>query len=212
MGVKTTITIARQMGSGGSYVGQLVANQLGLKYIDREVLQLLAQQCGIEEAELAPREEKVSSFWEGIFRSLRLGPPETPYVPPPLYQISDKELFEKQTEILKSFAEQADCVIIGLAGAYVLSRHPGMINIFLYAPLGFRTKRVMEIYHTSSKEQTRSMIEDSDSMRKKYVAQMTGKEWACAENYHLCLNTSLLPLPEIAEIIIEYIKRRASRE
>ena len=56
------------------------------------------------------------------------------------------------------------------------------------------------------------MIEDSDSMRKKYVAQMTGKEWACAENYHLCLNTSLLPLPEIAEIIIEYIKRRASRE
>ena len=73
--IKTTITISRQMGAGGSYIGQLVAKRLGLKYIDREVLSLAAREFGCDEETVLARSERITSFWErvlGAYRSARL--------------------------------------------------------------------------------------------------------------------------------------------
>jgi cytidylate kinase len=204
--MRATITIARQMGSGGSYVGQLIATQFGIKYVDREVLRLAAEEFGCDEETVAARAERVSSFWERILSGLTLGPPETHYAPPPLRNFSDKQLFEKQTEILKKIAVKNDCVIVGWGGCHVLPRHRGKINIFCHAPLSFRVKRVLEVYHPRSEAEAREMILESDEMRKRYIFEMTGKDWACAENYHLSINTSLLPLQKTAELIIEILK------
>jgi cytidylate kinase len=204
--MRATITIARQMGCGGSYIGQLIATQLGIKYVDREVLRLAAEEFGCDEETLAARAERISSFWERILSGLRLGPPETLYAPPPMRNFSDQQLFEKQTEILKKIAEKNDCVIVGWGGCHVLPRHRGKLNIFCHAPLKSRIKRVMEIYHPRSEEEARAMILESDEMRKRYIFEMTGKDWACAENYHLSINTSLLPLQKTAELIIEVLK------
>ncbi|PYS72710.1 MAG: cytidylate kinase-like family protein, partial [Acidobacteria bacterium] len=99
--IKTTITISRQMGAGGSYIGQLIAKRLGLKYIDREVLHLAAQEFGCDEETIAARSERVTSFWERVLGGLSFGVPEAAYNPPPLGNFSDRELFEKQTQILK---------------------------------------------------------------------------------------------------------------
>ena len=206
--MRTTITIARQMGSGGSYLGQLVAAQLGYKYIDREVLHLAAQELGYDAKELEARAERVSSFWERFFGGLTLGPPETRYAPPPLRAVTDRQLFEKQTEVLREIAKKSDCVIVGWGGCHVLPRHRGKLNIFCHAPLSFRIKRVMEIYEVQTEEEARESIGESDEMRKRYIEEMTGKDWACAENYHLSLDTSLLTFEESAQLIIEFLKRK----
>jgi cytidylate kinase len=190
-------------------VGQLIATQLGLKYVDREVLYLAAQEFGCDEQELSARAERISSFWERILGGLALGPPETPYVPP-LRAITDQELFDKQTEIMKAIAKENDCVIVGWGGCHVLPRHRGKINIFCHAPLKFRVKRVMEIYRTRDEEQAYEMIAESDEMRKRYILEMTGKDWACADNYHLSIDTSMLPLPKTAGLIIEFLRRRGA--
>jgi cytidylate kinase len=196
------------MGSGGSYIGQLIAAQLGLKYLDREVLHLAAQELGYDAHELAARAERVSSFWERFFKGLTLGPPETHYAPPPLRDISDRQLFEKQTEILRAIAKKSDCVIVGWGGCHVLPRHRRKLNIFCHAPLSFRIERVMKVYGVQTEEEARQMINESDEMRKRYILEMTGKDWICAENYHLSLDTSLLSFEENAELIIEFFKRR----
>ena len=205
--MNTTITISRQMGSGGSYIGQVIATHLGLKYVDREVLHLAAQEFGCNEETVAARAERVSSFWERVLGGLTFGAPDSPYSPPPLRNFTDEQLFEKQTEILKRIAGKHDCVVIGWAGVYVLPRHPGMFNVFCHAPMSFRIKRVMEVYAKLNAEAARKMIKESDEMRERYFAEMTGHEWTCARNYHLSINTSLQPLDEVAEMIIKLIKR-----
>ena len=205
--MRTTITIARQMGSGGSHIGQQIAARLSLKYIDREVLHLAAQELGFEEEELAARCERVSSFWSRFFHGLTLGPPETHYAPPPLRAFTDRQLFEKQTEILREIAKENDCVIVGWGGCHVLPRHRGKFNIFCHAPLSFRIKRAMKIYHFKTEAEAREIILESDETRKRYIMEMTGKDWACAENYHLSLDTSLLSMEESADLIIEFLKR-----
>lgn len=208
MDSRVTITISRLMGSGGSYVGHLLAERLGLKFIDREVLHQAAQSLGVDEALLAAREERLSSFWDRLLAGLRLGGPDSPYSPPPLRPFDDQEFFARQVEVLNTIAQQEDCVIVGWAGALVLPPHPGLINIYHHAPLGFRIRRVMEFYHAPTRERARQMIADSDQRRKTYFRQMTGKNWDCADNYHLCVDSSLMPLPELAELLLSFTQRR----
>jgi cytidylate kinase len=205
--MRKTITISRQLGCGGSYVGQLIATRLGLKYVDREVLHLAAREFGCSEETVAARQERVASFWERILGGLTFGTPEAPYTPPPLRNFTDEELFEKQTEILKRIASRHDCVVIGWAGVHTIPKHAGLFSVFCHAPAAFRIRRVMELYG-GTQEEARLMLEESDEMRKRYFSEMTGHDWACAENYNLSIDTSLFPLEEVAELIVELLKRK----
>jgi cytidylate kinase len=109
---------------------------------------------------------------------------------------------------MRTIAKESDCVIVGWGSCHVLPPRRGKINIFCHAPIGFRVRRVMEVYHTGSEEEAREMILESDQMRKRYIFEMTDKDWACAENYHLSIDTSLLAPQQTAELIIEFLKRK----
>ena len=191
------------MGTGGAYIGQLIAKKLGLKYIDRKVLHLAAEEFGCDEETVAARSERVTSFWERVFGSLSLGAPEARYTPPPIGNFSERELFEKQTQILKRIATQEDCVVVGWAGVFLLPRHRGMFSVFCHSPKSFRIKRMMSVYPDLSEEKARALITESDRTREIYFNEMTGHDWTCARNYNLSIDTSLMPLEEIAELIIK---------
>jgi cytidylate kinase len=206
--MKSTITISRQMGSGGSYLGQIIANRLGFKYVDREVLHLAAQEFGCDEEEVACRAERVSSFWERILGGLTFGGPDSHYSPPPIRSFSDEQLFEKQTEILRRIAGKHDSVVIGWAGIYLLPRHARMFNIFCHAPRSFRVRRLTDLYEDLDAEAAQARIRESDEMRERYFAEMTAHDWNCASNYHLSIDTSLMPLDDLAQLIIELIKTK----
>jgi len=206
--IKTTITISRQMGTGGSYIGQLIAKRLGLKYIDREVLHIAAEEFGYDEETIAARSERITSFWERVPGGLSLGAPEAAYTPPPLGNFSNRELFEKQTQILKRIASQEDCVVVGWAGVFMLPRHRGMFSVFCHAPKTFRVKRLMNIYNDLTDERARTLIAESDRTREIYFNEMTGHDWMCARNYNLSIDTSLQPLEDIAELIIKLSQRQ----
>lgn len=211
--MKITIAIGRQLGSGGSYVGQRIAADLGLRYVDRDVLRLAAQDLNRSEEELAYREERVQSFWEKLADACTIiSPPEAHYVPPPVPPLSDMALFHKETEIVKTLATQGDCVLIGRAAVHVLPAHTATMKFFLYAPIDFRVHRVRELYNVPDDQQARTMIAESDFMRQKFTLQMTGHEWMRLENYNLTLDTSLLPLDATANLLMDYIRCRTQIE
>lgn len=206
--ISRTITISRQMGTGGSYIGQLIATHLGLKYVDREVLHLAAKEFGGDEETVAARSEKISSFWERVLGGLSFGGADTHYNPPPLPSFTDRELFDKQVEILKRIATRHDCVVVGWAGVFLLPRHRGTFNVFCHAPKSFRVKRLMSIYPDLTDEKARLLITGSDRTREIYFNEMTDHDWTCARNYNLSIDTSLMPLDEIAQLIIKLSDRQ----
>jgi hypothetical protein len=195
------------MGSGGSYVGRRIAERLGLRYVDREVLHRAAETLGVEEEALEANRERVATFWERFLGSLSFGPPEGTYAPPPV-RYNDKALFECQTGILREIAARENCMIVGYGAAYVLPRHARMVNFFFHAPLRFRVRRVMEVYKLVDEERAREMVEESDRVRARYFKEMTGRDWACADNYHVAVDTSMRPLPELAEGLANFVERR----
>ena len=206
--MRTTVTLARQLGSGGSYLGHRLAEHLHVRCLDREIVSRTAQQMAVNEAEVAEREERGSSFWERMLRGMTAGPPEALYHAPLTLAVSDQELFAAETEVMKKIAAQEDCVIVGRLASHVLPRHAGLINIFLHAPPSFRIQRLLETAQAASEAQARELVERSDETRKRYITQMIGRGWNDAENYHLCLDTSSLPLPQVAEMLTEFVQRR----
>lgn len=208
------ITISRQLGSGGSFIGRKVAERLGIKYIDREILHQAASLLHESENELSTREERLSTFWERMMQAFCYGVPEAGYVPPPLRAIPDDELFATESKIIRRLAENYGVVIVGRAGFHILRGRPNLVNVFLYAPKEFRCKRVREIYNIVEAGQAEEMINDADLQRKKFVKVMTGADWTDSLNYHLCIDTEAAGFTTATEMIIrlaEKIKEGSSQ-
>jgi len=210
--MRITVTLARQLGCGGSYLGHCLAENLQVRCLDREIVSQAARQCALDESEAAQREERGAPFWERMLRGISAGPPEALYHPPLTPAVSDQELFAAETEVMHGIAAQESCVIVGRLASHVLPEHAGKVNILLYAPLSFRIPRLIETGQAVDLKQAREMIERSDETRKRYITQMLGKGWNRAENYHLCLDTSSLPLSEIAELLTDFVKRKTGYE
>jgi len=200
--MKTVITIAREFGCGGSYVGHLVASRLGFRYADREVLALASQKLKLDETEVSSREERLKSSWEGVLEIFALGSIDAGYTPPPILPVADEAIFAQEGRIMQALAQEHDCVVIGRGGMHVFRDHPGALHVFLHAPESFRIERVMRLYGARTQAQARSIISESDRDRAAFHARITRSDWARAQNYHLCLDTAAVSLEHAAKLII----------
>lgn len=196
------IAIARQLGSGGSLIGKLLAERMSIKYIDREILQKVADILHESENNLSDREERLSTFWERMARAFCYGVPETGYVPPPLRPIPDEELFAIESKIMRKVTENCSAVLVGRAGFYILGDKPNVVKVLIHAPEEFRMRRVMELYGIPDTEQAMELIEESDSQRRKFVKTMTGLDWTDAQNYHIAIDSSISGFPTAIEMIL----------
>ena len=205
--MRTTITLGRQLGCGGSYLGQRVAEALGIRCLDREIVSKAAQQLQVDEADLTQREERGVSFWERMLRGVATDPPEAVYQASVTLSVTDRDLLAAETAVMKQIAAEEDVVIVGRLAAFVLPPHPGLVKIFLHAPEPFRVQRLVE-NAAATEAEARTLIARSDETRRQYIRQMIGKEEYDARQYHLSVDTSVLPLPETADLITEFVHKR----
>jgi cytidylate kinase len=200
------ITISRQLGSGGAYLGQRLAFRLNALYLDHEIVRQAAEELNIPEENLAVRDEKVTSLWQAILQSF-VDTTSLSYDPPPLDTLNDKNLYKVESDIITRIANQRSAVIVGRGGHYVLRQHPGCLSVFLHADIDFRQKRVQELYNVSPKEALK-LINSIDQDRGYYLKALTGQDWLDARQYHLSLDTGVLGLDKAEDIILKTLQAR----
>jgi cytidylate kinase len=200
------VTISRQMGSGGAYLGKRLAARLNVLYLDREIVSQAAEELKTPVESLESRDEKLTPFWRSLLESYAYITP-TPYVPPPLHMPTDRALYSTESNIITRIAQQRSAVIVGRGGYYVLRQHPRCLSILLHADITFRQKRVQELYHVSAEEALK-LIESVDKEREHYLRALTGQNCMDARHYHLSLNTSLVGLEATEEIILAAFRAR----
>lgn len=201
------ITVSRQLGSGGAFLGQQLASRLKITYMDREILREAAKRLNSSEEMLECRDETVTPFWQCIMQGFSYGTPEIPYTPPSTLPLSDEELFEVETEIIEKIPQETSAVIVGRGGYHILRDQPRHLSIFLHAKSDFRIKRVQEIYHVPE-SQAREMVERTDHDRARYLRTLTGKDWTDARQYHLSFDTGILGLDAAEEIVMTCLRTR----
>jgi cytidylate kinase len=198
------VTISRQLGSGGAYIGQQLAKKLDIFYLDREIIKMAAKDLSILEDELVQRDEKVMSFWQSVFQLGGYNGPNF-YIPPQIFVPTDQDIFKAEAEIIKLIANHHSAVIIGRCGSHILRSCPNHISIFLHADLEFRKGRIKELYNVSD-EVSSKMITQSDRERFRYHHKITGKEWTDAKQYNLSIDTSKIGVDNSVQIILQYLE------
>jgi cytidylate kinase len=224
------ITVARQEGSGGNEIARELARKLKLTYFDKEALRLAAVGLGIAEDELARFDDKGSP--ELLEVRQRVAPPVADFklsqilVPdrtesgigyktsallplPAVESSTDREqgvLHESHGIVewlIKEVAEQGRAVIVGRAANLVLKDWPGVVNIFIHAPLDQRIERLAYQQHLDHEV----AVTETDQHRAEYVRQYYGPDWTNPDLYDLVINTNKLSLPVAAAAISQYVRK-----
>jgi len=197
------ITISRQLGSGGAYIGQQLAKKLDIDYVDREILSMAAKRLAVLEADLESRDEKLLSFWNSFFHIN--GYSAEYHLPPQMNFPFDSEIFEAQAEVIRHIARERSSVIIGRCGFQILRENTNCFNLFLHADIPFRRKRVQELYSLTEKA-AMEMITQNDKDRARYIETFTGKKWYDATQFDLTLDTGKIGFDKSVEFILNYLE------
>jgi cytidylate kinase len=206
-----TITITRQIGSGGSFIGYSVAKALGFQYIDREILRQAAERLGTDAGALEHLDERSSSLLETIMKGFSFGVPEISLPLPQRRPLDHRDLFSVESKIMNEIADRYNSVIVGRAGFYALKDRPRVLRLFFLAPLEFRVQRIMKVQKLTDVKGVQARVKESDQMRSRFVRDMTGVPWRDAQNYHLCIDSSLVEFSMIIEMIVSLAQKMRSQ-
>ncbi len=191
---KIVITLSREYGSGGRYIGRLIADKLGIKLYDKEFVIKVAEKTGLSQEYIEQNEQK---------RTV-LAPLNNGYYSE--YNNSD-ELFAKESELIKEIADKESCVIIGRCADSILSGRDNIIKVFVYSDMEDKIKRATT-YYGMNKEKAEKEIERIDKQRGNHYKYYTGKEWKDFSNYDICVNSDALGVEKTAEMICEMVQEK----
>lgn len=182
------ISIGRQFGSGGKDIGKKLADVLGIKCFDKEIIKMASKESGIREEMFENADEKpINSF---LYSIVTHGFPTYSSQINLNNMLTNDKIFNFQAETIKKIAEEMPAVIIGRCADDILRNNEKLVKVFIYSDLEARVKRVSEKYNLSDKE-AREMIRRMDKSRSSYYEFFANKKWGDVNNYDLCIDSSI---------------------
>ena len=190
------ITISREFGSGGKYIGILVAKKLGIPCYDRDIIEKIAEESGFVDEFIKRVTEYAPS--KSIFAYSFVGRSATGE------SIEDK-IFAIQEKVIRELADKGPCVIVGRSADYIL-RDYDTLDVFIYAPTDDKIKRTMRFKNVSERV-AKKLVKETDKKRSINYKYYTGKNWGERENYTVMLNSTDLGVEKTADFIVEIYRR-----
>ena len=194
------ITIGREYGSGGHEVGARLAERLGMKFYDKELIKIAADKMGCCEHFVENNNEKTP----GLFaRSMTFSRGGT------YTQLSPEDnIYVCQSLAVRELAEEGNCVIVGRCADYILRERDDVVNIFVHASIDDRVSRKMMLSETEkSASAIKKEIAAQDKRREKYYNFYTGRRWGDSRNYHIAIDTSKIGVDGAVDVIVNYIEK-----
>ena len=188
------ITVSREYGSGGRYVGRLVADILGIKFYDKDIITKLAEETGLTEEYIENNEES-KELLDALNNGYYSGIPNA------------DELFIKESELIKKLAEEDSCVIIGRCADFVLKDKENVLKIFIYSDMEGKIARAKEYYGLDT-EKAKKEIKRINKLRANHYKYYTDRVWDEHLNYDLSINSDCLGVERTAEIICSLVKEK----
>ena len=202
MACKSVITIRRQYGSGGHEIGRKLAEELGIKCYDKELLDRAAKESGICKELFEKHDEKptnsflyalVMDTYSGGYRSSAFSDMPINY-----------KLFLAQFNAIKNIAEEGPCVIVGRCADYALAEFPNLISVFIHGDLERRVERIASKYDLTNAK-AKEMIIKTDKGRASYYNYYSTKRWGHVSGYDLCVNSTALGIDSTVQLLKNYI-------
>lgn len=190
----TVLVIGRQYGSGGHDIGKELAEKLGFAFYDNEIIQMTAGSTGYTPKFVQEHEENMTnSFLYDLVSQM--------YIYSDTQEAPRDAIFESEGKVIRSLADQENCVILGRCADYFLRERPNCLKVYLHAPEDYRVKRIMDTENLSE-EDARQKVRRMDRRRSDNYHYYTRRIWGHSKNYDLTIDTSIG-----AEAVKEIIRR-----
>ncbi len=201
--MNTIITISRQYGSGGRFVGKLLAEELNIPFYDKEIISMAAENSGFAQEFIKENEQKMKglstlSFTPGMLSG------NFAYN----FENIESKIYAAEAEAIVKIANEGACVIVGRCADYILKDKCKCLNVFIHADMPSRIERVINVFQrTDNQKKAEKLIKENDRLRARHYRFYTDGEWGDVNNYHITLNTSVLSVEDCAKILKEaYLK------
>ena len=206
---KYVITIGRTFGSGGRALGRLIAEKLGIGFYDKQLLVKAAEKAGYNVEFFERNDERAPKILGGII------PFSMGFYP--MSWLGDNSaasngIYKAQCDFIHELADSEPCVIVGRSADYILRDSPNVVNIFVHAPAEDCARRIVGRFECKSLEEAMALADKTNKLRANFYNFYTDKRWGHAQSYDLTLDSSKLPLPELADLVIGYVTRRLSKD
>ena len=194
---KHIITISREYGSGGRYVGELLAKELDIPFYDKEIIHMAAEKSGMSAGFIEKSDENIpNTFLHNLKYSAYSSYDTIAYYDTP---VTDK-VFLAQSAVIKELASQGSCVIVGRCAGYILRNDPDLVTVFVRGKLEDRIRQAVENYDLSP-QKAADGIRRIDKSRINYYKYYTSRQWGNIEHYDLIINTSFTGIEGAVAVI-----------
>lgn len=202
------ISIERQCGSSGKMIGEKLAEILGVKCYDKELLSMAAKNSGLSEELFQAHDEKPTNslLYSLVMDTYSLGFTTSGHMDMPM----DHKLFLAQFETIKQLAEEESCVIIGRCADYALAEYENLISVFITADDNDRIESLKKL-HQIDDGKAKDLMVKTDKKRSSYYNYYTNKKWGNAKSFDLCINRSAVGVDGAAKIIQEFVNAKMLR-
>ena len=187
------IILSREYGSGGRYIGKLIAQKLGIKLYDKEFIIKVAEETGLSEQYIKENEQKrnvLDVLNNGYYSDMN----------------NSDELFVKESELIKEVSAKEPCVIVGRCADQILKDNKNVLKVFIYSNMEDKINRAVK-YYGMDKKKAEKEISRIDKLRGNHYKYYTGKEWKDFSNYDICINSDKLGVEKAADLIIDMAKQ-----
>ena len=187
------ITVAREYGSGGRYIGKLIAEKLGIKLYDKNFIEEMADETGLSAEYIKENEQKrnvLDVFNNGYYSGLS----------------NADELFIKESEFIQDVASKESCIIVGRCADFILKDHKNVLKIFISSSMEDKIKRATEFYHMD-KENAEKEINRINKLRENHYEYYTEKEWKNPSNYDICINSDSVGIDNSVDLICNIVNK-----
>ena len=204
--MNTIITIGRQYGSGGRFVGKKIAEHYGIKFWDNELLDRVAAESGYAREILEKQDEKPTNSF--LF-SLAMDSYSFGYHTPGLLEMPlSQKIFLAQYDVIRDIAKEGPAVFVGRCTDVALEDFPNVLNIFIHASDDFKYERIstLDAYpDIKNRDKALELCMKKDRQRQSYYNYYSSKKWGRADSYHLTVDTSMLGIEGTASMLIATI-------
>lgn len=200
---KKIVTISRQYGSGGRYIGENLAKAMGVPCYDEKLIDMVAKESGFAQSFVAEKGERMTgSLLFNIANSLSFA--NNVFSTNNGVTLQD-EIYFTQNRIIKELADKGPCVIVGRCADYILREREDCLNVFIFADNESKIERA-EKYFNITREEAPAVLKKKDKARANHYKYYTDQEWGMASNYDLCLNSGLIGIEGCVKAIQQVLE------
>lgn len=206
------ITIAREFGAGGTQVGALLANRLGVEVVDRSLIVAVAGRLRVAPEEVEADDEQPRTFLDRLLRAVTpindvVG---VPWDPSELETADQHQsVVDLTAEVIREAARSHDAVVVGRGARFVIGDRPDAVHVFLCASVDVRIRRITERFLIDGAEATKR-VHDNDARRTAYVRQVHGRDWRDPHLYDLVINTGTVGYETVTDLVLALAAARTA--